>query len=184
MMEETLHPHQLLTLKSFNQAIFYLHSRLTMKRICHIIIIPITIIKRIRMSTRLPRRYRGNRPENSNSKLSRNFPSNTIISTQVKNPTVIRHNNHNNHYVSKPIAKTVIMTQITLKKFANMTHKPQHLSKFQSAPNAASLSNICSQSCPVHTQLPALNKFQISNFAAKPHINTMKTTCQPTTITR
>ena len=136
------------------------------------------------MSTRLPRRYRGNRPENSKLKNYHETSKLHHHPTQVKNPTVIRLNSHNNHYVSKQITETVIMTKITLKKFGNKTHKLQQLSKFQSAQNAASLSNTCSHSCPPHTQLPALNTFQISNFAAKPHINTTKTTCQPTTISR
>jgi hypothetical protein len=78
------------------------------------------------MFTRLPRRYWGNRPEIQNLQ---NFPtfriptaSTVIISTQVKNPTVIRHNNHNNHYVSNPTDKTVIKNNITLKKSADLMH--------------------------------------------------------------
>jgi hypothetical protein len=100
------------------------------------------------MSARLPRRYRGNRPENSKLK---NYHENSKLHhhpTQVKNPTVIRLNSHNNHYVSKQITKIVIMTKITLKKFDNKTLKPQYLSTFQSAKNAASLSHTCCNSSP------------------------------------
>jgi hypothetical protein len=71
--------------------------------------------------------------------------------------------------VSKHIIKTVILTKITHKKFDNKPPKPQQLSTFQSAKNAASLSQtcylsqfskICRQPTPQHSEddLPPDNK--------------------------